>query len=105
VALARDLSDPYTYNAQALRDPLIRELARQVKIEAGSPPRVVIDLDGHEHVLEASDFPSMLDFAAAADKLRRYAHISEVRLCRLVQLVERLDALDDMSQLAGAIAA
>jgi 2-methylcitrate dehydratase PrpD len=106
VALVRDLSDPYAYNEQALADPLIRDLARRVEIEAGSSPRVVIDLDGHEHVLQASDFPAMLDFAAAADKLRRYAgqHVREARVDRLISMVERLDDLADVSALAELLA-
>jgi 2-methylcitrate dehydratase PrpD len=106
VALVRDLSDPYRYDEEALRDPLIRDLARRVEIEAGSAPRVVIDLDGHEHVLEASDFPARLDFAAAADKLRRYAgqQVSQARVDRLIAMVERLDDLADVSALAELIA-
>jgi 2-methylcitrate dehydratase PrpD len=110
VALARDLANPSMYDAQALADPLIRELAGRVEIAPG-PPRVMIDLDASQRVLEARDFPGSptqpLDFAAASEKLRRYAGpvAGRARTARLVDLVERLQNLEDVSLLARAIAA
>jgi 2-methylcitrate dehydratase PrpD len=101
VASVRDLSDPYAYDEQALADPLIRDLAQRVEIEPGLP-EVLIELQDETRRLPATDFPGMLDFPAAADKLRRYAGpTSEARIAHLVELVDRLDALDDMSQLAA----
>jgi hypothetical protein len=66
---------------------------------------VLVELEGELRRLPATDFPDSLDVAAAADKLRRYAGpIPEARIAQLIELVERVEALDDVSQLAGAIA-
>jgi 2-methylcitrate dehydratase PrpD len=107
VALVRDLSNPYAYDAGALADPLIRDLAGRVEIEPGAS-EIVIEFAGETRRLPAVDFPGSetrpLDFAAAADKLKRFAGRAP-RVPDLIDLVGRLDTLEDVSLLASTIGA
>jgi 2-methylcitrate dehydratase PrpD len=112
VALTRGLANPYTFDDQALEDPLVRDLAQRIEIEGrDATPEILLELsDNGTHRLPAETFPGStsqpLDFDGAADKLRRYAGplVGETRVARMVDLVARLDQLDDIRPLAESIA-
>jgi 2-methylcitrate dehydratase PrpD len=107
VALVRDLSNPHAYDAGALADPLIRDLAARIEVAPG-PPEVIIELADETCRQPAADFPGSetqpLDFTAAADKLTRFAGAGAARVPELIDLVERLPDVQDVSLLAEAIA-
>jgi 2-methylcitrate dehydratase PrpD len=111
VALVRDLSDPYTFDESVLGDPLVQDLAQRVTVQTGaSSAEVVLEVADRQFRVHAEEFPGStaqpLDFAGAAEKLRRYAVplVGEARVARIVEVVEKLDQLDDVRPLAEAIA-
>jgi 2-methylcitrate dehydratase PrpD len=110
-ALVRDLFNPYAFDESALADATILQLAARVEVEATTADQeVILQLDGQRHVLPATDYPGSvehpLDFAAAVDKLRRYASplIGDARVGHIANLVRHLEALDDIQPLAHAVA-
>jgi 2-methylcitrate dehydratase PrpD len=111
VALTHGLSNPHGFDARVLEDPVIRDLAQRIEIEAhDTTQEVIIELPDGTHRLPAATFPGStahpLDFDGAANKLQRYAGplVGDTRVARLVDLVARLDQLDDIRPLAQSIA-
>jgi hypothetical protein len=82
-----------------------RYLEREPTTMLGEP-EVRIELGDETHAVPAADWPATPDFAAAADKLRRYARpvAGEARTKQIIDLVERLDTLQDVGALARLIA-
>jgi 2-methylcitrate dehydratase PrpD len=112
MALTRDLSNPYAYDSSALSDSAVVELAARVEVEATTAEQeVLLELQGVSHRLRAVDYPGSvdhpLDFASAADKLRRYAAplIGDERVAHIVDMVRHLEDLDSVAPLARSLAA
>jgi 2-methylcitrate dehydratase PrpD len=110
MALTRDLANPYTYDESALSDAVVLQLAARIEVEAtSSPQEVVLQLNGQRRTLPATDYPGSvehpLDFAAALDKLRRYAAplLSDQRVAHIADLVRDIDRLEDVRPLAESI--
>jgi 2-methylcitrate dehydratase PrpD len=110
MALTRDISNPYAYDESALSDAAVLQLASRVEVEATSAPQeVILQLNGQRHVLPAMDYPGSvaqpLDFAAAVDKLRRYAAplLGDERVTQIADLVRDIECLGDVRPLAESI--
>jgi 2-methylcitrate dehydratase PrpD len=112
MALTRDLSNPYVYDESALSDAVILQLASRIEVESTTAPQeVILQLNGQRRTLPATNYPGSvaqpLDFAAAADKLRRYAAplLGDQRVAHITDLVRDIDRLDDVRPLAESITA
>ncbi len=100
-------------------DPDIRELSRRVEVRSDEArfgkdiygAEVVLEVAGETHTLLCQAFPGSapqpLEFAGAANKLRRYAEplVGGERVREITRLVGNLDQLEDVTNLARLIRA
>ena len=120
VALTRDMSNPLVYDAEAIRDPLVRDLARRIELEPVEhggpetthvwPAEVLIDVAGQHHTLRtrphkgAPSNPFTWD--DACDKFRRYTKsiLSEQQAMTIIDAITGLEQVADMTSVAALVA-
>jgi 2-methylcitrate dehydratase PrpD len=120
VALTRDLSNPLTYNDDAVKDPMVRELAMRIElipVEPSShaepgvyPAEVLLEYDGQSYTLPTQPHkgsprnPFTWDEVCA--KFHRFTApiISTGQATALIEAVCRLEQLDNMAEVAQAMA-
>ena len=120
VALTRDLSNPLAYDAEAIRDPLVRDLARRIELEpvepAGPetpgvwPAEISIDCAGRRHTLHTRPHKGSphnpFTWDEGCEKFRRYTAsvISAQRATAIVDAVGDLEHAADMGGIARLVA-
>ena len=120
VALTRDLSDPLAYDESAIRDPLVRDLARRIELEALAdagheapgvwPAEIRLDVAGRSHVLVTRPYKGSglnpFTWDEACEKFRRYTRtvLDEARASAIVETVGRLEKVADMAEVAALAA-
>jgi 2-methylcitrate dehydratase PrpD len=120
VALTRDLSNPLVYNDEAVRDPVVRAIAKRIAlIPAEENPHaspgvysaeVRIDCDGHSYTLPTKPHKGSprnpFTWAEICQKFRRFtASIIGARQAdSIIDAVGHLEQVDDMAELARATA-
>ena len=120
VALTRDLSDPLVYDAGAVADPVVRDLARRIELvpEEGAahdtpgvwPAELLIECAGRRHTLRTRPHKGSpanpFTWEEAGEKFRRYASsvIDAGRVEAIVGAVDGLERETDVSRLARALA-
>jgi 2-methylcitrate dehydratase PrpD len=86
VALTRDMADPLVYDDEAIRDPLVRDLARRIELDPVAhdgpetahvwPAEILIDETGRHHVLRTRPHKGStrnpFTWDDACEKFRRY---------------------------------
>ena len=127
MALTRDMANPLVYDAAAVQDPLVRELARRIELvpldggpgaphNAGHetpgfwPAEVTIECGAERHTFRtrphkgAPSNPFTWD--DACEKFRRYTSsmLHAGRAAAIIELVERLEAVSDVADVAALIA-
>jgi 2-methylcitrate dehydratase PrpD len=120
VALTRDLSNPLAYDEGAVRDPLVRDLARRIELEPGEagghaapyvwPADVIIECGELAHTLRTrppKGAPSNpFTWPEICEKFRRYTRtvLDEARATAIIDVVGRLEKVPDMTEVAQLLA-
>jgi len=120
VALTRDLSNPLAYNDEAVRDPVVRELAQRIELipveatghgEPGVyPAEVLLECDGQSYTLATQPHKGSprnpFTWEEICQKFRRCtaALISAAQADRLIDVVEHLEQVANMAEVAEAAA-
>ena len=120
VALTRDLANPLVYDEDAIRDPLVRDLARRIELEPVEeaahetpgfwPAEIVVEVDGRRHSLHAEPHKGSprnpFTWPEACEKFRRYTAsiLDAERATTLIDMVARLENVGDMADVAQAVA-
>ena len=120
VALTRDMSNPLVYDAETIRDPLVRDLARRIELEpvAGTaheapgvwPAEILIDCAGQHHVLSTRPHKGSptnpFTWDDACEKFRRYTAsvISAQRAATIIDAVGGLDQATDIAKIVTVVA-
>src|SRR5438876_212731 len=120
VALTRDLSNPLIYDEHAVRDPLVRDLARRIELDpredAGHgapfvwPAEVISECAGRCHTPRTRPHqgaPSNpFTWTEASEKFRRYTAsvIDAARATAIIDVVGRLEQVTDMAEVAELVA-
>lgn len=120
VALARDLSNPLVYNHEAIRDPIILDLAREIVLEpleeiGHEAPglwraEILIECAGERHTLSTRPYKGSpanpFTWDEVCEKFRRYtASILEAPgATALIDAVGRLEQAADLADVAQLIA-
>jgi 2-methylcitrate dehydratase PrpD len=120
VALTRDMSDPLVYNDDAIRDPLVRDLARRIELDPLEdaphdapgvwPAEVLLDCAGQHHTLRTRPYkgspPNPFTWAEACEKFRRYTAsiLSAQRATTIIDAVGSLEQAADMADIARLVA-
>jgi 2-methylcitrate dehydratase PrpD len=120
VALTRDLSNPLMYNDKAVQDPLVRDLAKRIELIPGESPghaepgvypaEVLLECDGQSYTLPTMPHkgsprnPFTWDEVCA--KFHRFTAsiISTGQATALIEAVHQLERLDNMAEVAQAMA-
>jgi 2-methylcitrate dehydratase PrpD len=116
VALTRDMADPLVYDAEAVADPLVRELARRIELvprdEAGQaapgvwPAEIHIDAANERHIVTTQPHkgsPSNpFTWDEACEKFRRYTArlLEPARATAVVDAVSRCEQAVDVAAIA-----
>jgi 2-methylcitrate dehydratase PrpD len=120
VALTRDLSNPLVYNAETVRDPLVRELALRVELvpveaaghaEPGVYPAEVL-IESHEHTYTLETKPhkgspgNPFTWGEVCEKFRRCTGsiIDTGQATAIIGAVAVLDGVTDMADVARLVA-
>jgi 2-methylcitrate dehydratase PrpD len=119
VALTRDLSDPLAYDEEAIRDPLVRDLARRIELEPLEeaspespgvwPAEVRLQCGDGSDILRTQPYKGSprnpFTWDEACEKFRRYTKgiLSEERAASIVAAVGRLEQIDDVAELVGML--
>src|SRR5215470_12035681 len=119
VALTRDLSNPLVYDADAVADPLVRDLAGRVELEprgeAGHDAaalwsaEILIECAGERHVLGARPYKGSpanpFTWDEIVEKFERYTAsiITPAQSAGLVEAVGRLEDVTDMAEVASLL--
>jgi 2-methylcitrate dehydratase PrpD len=120
VALARDLSDPLVYDEGAVRDPLVRDLARRIELvpvpggELGGHgvwrSDILIECAGKQHAVETRPYKGStrnpFTWDDACEKFRRFTRsvLSAPRAEAIIEAVGGLEAQDDVAEIARLVA-
>ncbi len=120
VALTRDMSDPLVYDADAIRDPVVRDLARRIELEPLEeapgegpgvwPAEVRIDCAGQRHVLRTRPYKGSprnpFSWDEACEKFRRYtaSMLVEPQATAIIDTVGGLERVADMEDVARLMA-
>jgi 2-methylcitrate dehydratase PrpD len=120
VALTRDMSDPLVYNDDAIRDPLVRDLARRIELEPLEdaphdapgvwPAEVLLDCAGQHHTLRTRPYKGSprnpFTWVEACEKFRRYTAsiLSAQQATTIIDAVGGLEQVADMADVARLLA-
>ena len=115
VALTRDMADPLVYDLEAVRDPIVRDLARRIELvpDAGAahetpgfwPAEIVVECGGRRHAVRTRPHKGSpanpFTWEEAGEKFRRYAAsiLDPSRVEAIVGAVDRLERTPDLSGL------
>jgi 2-methylcitrate dehydratase PrpD len=119
VALTRDLSNPLVYDAEAVADPLVRDLASRIELEPVGeggheapgvwPAEILIECAGQRHLLQTRPYkgspPNPFTWDEAREKFRRYTAsvLDTKRSAAIIDAVGDLDRLPDIADLASLL--
>jgi 2-methylcitrate dehydratase PrpD len=119
VALTRDLSNPLVYDEAAVRDPIVRDLARRIELDprddAGHatphfwPADVIIECAGRSHTLRTQAHkgaPSNpFTWAEVCEKFQRYTSsiVEASRATALIGIIGHLEQVTDMADVAELV--
>ena len=120
VALTRDLSDPLVYDDAAVRDPLVRDLARRIELvpvpgaePAGHgvwPAEVLIECAGQQHAVQTRPYKGStrnpFTWDDACEKFRRFTRsvLPAPRAAAIIEAVAGLEAQPDVAVIARLVA-
>ena len=120
VALTRDMADPLVYDNEAIRDPLVRDLARRIELDPVAhdgpetphvwPAEILIDETGRHHVLRTRPHKGSprnpFTWDDACEKFRRYTArvIGAQGATTIVDAVGGLERAADMGGIARLLA-
>ena len=120
VALTRDMSNPLVYNADAVADPVVRDLARRIELlpledtphDAPGvwPAEILIECAGQRHTLRTRPHkgspPNPFTWQEAVEKFRRYTAtvLGGQRAEAIIDTVGGLEHGGDMADVAGLLA-
>jgi len=121
VALTRDLADPLAYNDEAVRDPLVRDLAQRIELvplpEGAShetpgvwPAEILIECGTECHTLETKPYKGSplnpFTWPEACEKFQRYATgmLAAPRATAIIDAVEALERASNMADVARLVA-
>jgi 2-methylcitrate dehydratase PrpD len=120
VALTRDLSNPLTYNDEAVRDPVVRDLAKRIELipseSAGHaepgvyPAEVLLECDGQSYTLLTTPHkgspqnPFTWDEVCAKFQRFTASIISADQAPALIEAVRHLEELENMAEVAQIMA-
>src|SRR5499426_3218512 len=115
IALTRDMADPLVYDLEAVRDPLVRDLARRIELRADSgtahdtpgfwPAEIVVQCGSRRHAVRTRPHKGSpanpFTWEEAIEKFRRYAAsiLDPTRIEAIVDAVDRLERTPDLSGL------
>jgi len=116
VALTRDMADPLVYDLEAVRDPIVRDLARRIELvpDAGAahetpgfwPAEIVVECGGRRHAVRTRPHKGSpanpFTWEEAAEKFRRYA-ASILDPSRVEAIVGAVDGLERTPDLSGLV--
>ena len=116
VALTRDMSDPLVYDADAVADPVVRDLARRIELvpeEIGGhdtpgfwPAEIVVECGGRRCALRTGPHKGSpadpFTWDEAAEKFRRYTAsiLDPTSAAALIAAVNELERAADVGELA-----
>lgn len=120
VALTRDLSDPLTYNDEALWDPVVRDLAQRIELQprADAPhdgpeallAEIHLEHAGQQYILHTQPHKGSprnpFTWDEACEKFRRFTAslLPAERATALIDLIGQLEHLTDTAQVAQRMA-
>jgi len=120
VALTRDMSNPLVYNAEAIADPIVRDLARRIELVPGEetphdapgvwPAEILIECAGQRHTLRTHPHkgspPNPFSWEEAVEKFRRYTVtvLGGQRTKAIIDAVGGLEHGGDIADVAGLLA-
>ena len=116
VALTRDMADPLVYDLEAVRDPIVRDLARSIELvpDAGAahetpgfwPAEIVVECGGRHHAVRTRPHKGSpanpFTWAEAGEKFRRYT-ASILDAPRIEAIVGAVDGLEHMPDVSGLV--
>jgi 2-methylcitrate dehydratase PrpD len=120
VALTRDLANPLVYDEAAVRDPLVRGLARRIELDPREevhetathvwPAEITIEWAGRTHTLHTRPHKGSpsdpFTWPDVCEKFERYTApvIPPPRAAALIEAVGRLEKVPDMAEIGELIA-
>src|SRR2546426_11234859 len=120
VALTRDMSNPLVYNADAVADPVVRDLAQRIELvpledtphQAPGvwPAEILIECAGQRHTLRTQSHkgspPNPFTWEEAVEKFRRYTAtvLGGQRAKAIIDAIGGLEHGGDMADVAGLLA-
>jgi 2-methylcitrate dehydratase PrpD len=116
VALTRDMADPLVYDLEAVRDPIVRDLARRIELvpDAGAahetpgfwPAEIVVECGGRHHAVRTRPHKGSpanpFTWEEAGEKFRRYT-ASILDAPRIEAIVGAVDGLEHMPDVSGLV--
>jgi 2-methylcitrate dehydratase PrpD len=120
VVLTRDLSDPLVYDEAAVRDPVVRDLARRIElvpVPGGEPgghgvwhAEILIECAGKQHAVEARPYKGStrnpFTWDDACEKFRRFTRtvLPPPRAAAIIEAVGGLETQADVAGIAQLVA-
>ena len=112
VALTRDMANPLVYNDEAIRDPIVRDLAGRIELEPleDAPAEVLLDCGGQRHTLRTRPYKGSphnpFTWDEACEKFRRYTAsvLSPQRATTIIDVVGSLERVADMASVGELVA-
>src|SRR3989454_7761768 len=120
MALTRDMSNPLVYNADAVADPVVRDLARRIElVPLGEtshdspgvwPAEILIECAGQRHMLRPRPHKGSpanpFTWEEAVEKFRRYTAsvLGAQRTTAIIDAVGGLENVPDMADVAPLLA-
>jgi 2-methylcitrate dehydratase PrpD len=116
VALTRDMADPLVYDLEAVRDPIVRDLARHIELvpDAGAahetpgfwPAEIVVECGDRRHAVRTRPHKGSpanpFTWEEAGEKFRRYT-ASILDAPRIEAIVGAVDGLEHMPDVSGLV--
>jgi 2-methylcitrate dehydratase PrpD len=116
VALTRDMADPLVYDLEAIRDPIVRDLARRIELVPDAaaaheapgfwPAEIVVEGGGRRLAVRTRPHKGSpadpFTWEEAGEKFRRYA-ASILDAPRIEAIVGAVDGLERAHDLSGAV--